>query len=387
MKVCIIGSGISGLYAAHLLKKDGADVTVFEKNKTIGGRIKNVTFDGIRVVAGAGIGRTKVDVLLRNLCEEELDVKLNVYEAKPVYIGIKPDFSPVEKIKELEVFLKEEDRRRTFKEFYIKYLGVKEYKKFVSYVGETDFEKGDVVDVIYDYGFENSFSSGLKAFSINWDHFLEAFREILKENIVVGKTVKRIQKIEDNKFVVDGEIFDKVILATPIASTKNLLRSILHPSMLSLYDNIACQIFVRLYVKLNQPLDLHGSRTAITKSPLQKIIEMDKDRCIYMISYSDNDAADFWNKIKNKKQMNANVEQQIINLFGRRNARSVKKSKLVFWDCGTHYFKPLDPRCESRDEFLSMVQNPLKNLYVVGEAFSRNQGWCEGALQSVEAII
>ena len=385
MKVCIIGSGISGLYATHLLKKSGADVTVFEQNKTIGGRIKNVTFDRIKVVAGAGIGRTEVDVLLRNLCEE-LDVKLKFYEAKPVYIGIKPDFSPVEKIKELKKLLKNEkgSHRRTFKEFYIQHLGVKEYNKFVSYVGETDFEKGDAVDVIYDYGFENSFSSGLKAFSINWDHFLDAFGELLKENIVLGKTVRRIQKIED-KFVVDGEIFDKVILATPIASTITLLRSILHPSILSLYDNIACQTFARLYVKLDQPLNLQGSRTAITEFPLQKIIEMDRDRCIYMISYSDNEAADFWKN--NKKEMNAIVEQQIIDLFGRRNARSVLKSKLVFWDCGTHYFKPLDPRCKSRDEFLSMVQHPLENLYVVGEAFSRNQGWCEGALESVEAIF
>lgn len=213
---------------------------------------------------------------------------------------------------------------------------------------------------------------------------MDAFRELLKENIVLEKTVRRI-KNRGEKFVVDGQIFDKVILATPIASTITLLRSILHPSILSLYDNIACQTFARLYVKLDQPLNLHGSRTAITEFPLQKIIEMDRDRCIYMISYSDNEAADFWKN--NKKEMNAIVEQQIIDLFGRRNARSVLKSKLVFWDCGTHYFKPLDPRCKSRDEFLSVVQHPLENLYVVGEAFSRNQGWCEGALESVEAIF
>jgi monoamine oxidase len=384
MKVCIIGSGISGLYSAYLLKKDGVDVTIFEKKKRIGGRIQNVTFDdGMRVVAGAGIGREVVDVLLKNLCKE-LKVKTQTYEAKPVYIGIKPQFSPVEKIEELKNLLKEETRHRTFKEFYIKHLGVKEYNKFVSYVGETDFENGDMVDVIYDYGFDYSFSSGLQAFGINWDDFLDAFEEKLKENIVLGKTIQKIQK-KGRKFDVNGEIFDKVILATPIASTKKLLSSILDPTILSLYNNIACQTFVRLYVKLDQPLDLHGSRTAITRFPLQKIIEMNRERCIYMISYSDNDAADFWKR--NKKQMNDIVEQQIIILFGRKNARSVLKSKLVYWDCGTHYFKPLDPRCKSRDEFLEYVQHPLENLYVVGEAFSRNQGWCEGALESVEAIL
>lgn len=384
MKVCIIGSGISGLYSAYLLKKDGIDVTIFEKKKRIGGRIQNVTFDdGMRVVAGAGIGREVVDVLLKNLCKE-LKVKTQTYEAKPVYIGIKPLFSPVEKIEELKNLLKEETRHRTFKEFYIKHLGVKEYNKFVSYVGETDFENGDMVDVIYDYGFDYSFSSGLQAFGINWDDFLDAFEEKLKENIVLGKTIQKIQK-RGRKFDVNGEIFDKVILATPIASTKKLLSSILDPTILSFYDNIACQTFVRLYVKLDQPLNLHGSRTAITRFPLQKIIEMNRERCIYMISYSDNDAADFWKR--NKKQMNDIVEQQIIILFGRKNARSVLKSKLVYWDCGTHYFKPLDPRCKSRDEFLEYVQHPIENLYVVGEAFSRNQGWCEGALESVEAVL
>ena len=57
MKVGIIGSGISGLYSALLLKKNGIDdVRIFEEHDIIGGRIKNIRFEGMSVVAGAGVG-------------------------------------------------------------------------------------------------------------------------------------------------------------------------------------------------------------------------------------------------------------------------------------------------------------------------------------------
>jgi hypothetical protein len=29
----------------------------------------------------------------------------------------------------------------------------------------------------------------------------------------------------------------------------------------------------------------------------------------------------------------------------------------------------------------------MKNMFVVGEAFSRDQGWTEGSLESVEKVI
>jgi monoamine oxidase len=33
------------------------------------------------------------------------------------------------------------------------------------------------------------------------------------------------------------------------------------------------------------------------------------------------------------------------------------------------------------------AQHPEKGILVVGEAVSRNQGWTEGALESVEAVM
>ena len=46
MKVTIIGSGFSSLAASCYLAKSGYDVTIFEKNKTIGGRARQLIKDG-----------------------------------------------------------------------------------------------------------------------------------------------------------------------------------------------------------------------------------------------------------------------------------------------------------------------------------------------------
>lgn len=379
MKVCIIGSGIAGLYSAYILKNKHHDVTIFEKNNRIGGRIKTISFDGINVVSGAGIGRD-ADVLLKKLCQD-IKAETHSFQSKSMYYKINPKFNVQDKINEL----KEANLQTngTFKEVALPYLKKTQYNQLVSYIGETDFENEDYHDVIYDYGFDKSFSSGFPAFSINWDNFLSIFQSLLKENIILNQNITQISKSK-NGFRVNNKFFDKVIIATTISQTKNILSSILNNEKLKLYDNIACQSFARVYAKLDKPLDFNNFRTVITKNPFQKMIEMNKNKNIYMISYSDNKEADFWKH--HKTNLSETIETQLKNQLNIKV--KVLKSKLCYWNCGTHYCLPLDKTLfKTRDDFLKTVQNPLKNLFVVGEAFSRNHGWCEGALESVQNIF
>ena len=383
MKIAIIGSGIAGLYSAFLLKKKGIDFKIFEKNEIIGGRIKNFIFEKKTVVAGAGIGRAS-DILLSKLCKN-LKLEPFPFQSKSIYSrDIHPEFTPLEKVEELKkIKLSRADRgTMTFQDFAMKHLGKEDYEKFVLYVGETDYEKADVIDVLYDYGFEKSFSSGFPAFSINWDAFLEAFRKLFEKEIVLGTEIDHIKQTKTGKFIIKGEEYDKVIIATAISPVRHLLKNL--PISSFDYENISCQTFARVYAKLNQPLDLGGNRAMITGKPFQKIIEMNREEgnYIYMISYSDNESADFWER--NEKNMKKIIEKNLNKIFNEKI--KVENTELVYWECGTHYFKPLNPKYKNRDEFLKKVQNPFENLFVVGEAFSKNQGWCEGALESVEAI-
>ena len=379
MKVAIIGSGISGLYSAYLLKKNDitSDITIYEKNKVIGGRIKNTLFDTINVVDGAGVGRFKTDILLYKLCQE-LNVKTSKpYQTQVTYSPtVKPQFSQWDVVKFLKTKLKTLHRSQTtFKQFALEHLTLAIYNKFILYVGETDFENEDAIDVLNDYCFE--FSTGMEAFSIDWNDFLNKIEVFLKGHIIKNKNITDIIANKDGTFIIDGKHYNKVIIATEISSTRKLLKN-------KIYDNISCQSFVRLYVKLDKPLNI-TTRLVITPKPFQKIIEMDRDRCVYMISYSDNKIADEWKNLLPYK-INEIVERNILKLF-HQNLKVVSESKLVYWECGTHYFKPLPLIYKNRDDYLEKAQNPKPNMYVVGEAFSRNQGWCEGALQSVDKIF
>ncbi|MGB9591237.1 MAG: protoporphyrinogen/coproporphyrinogen oxidase, partial [Candidatus Kryptoniota bacterium] len=52
MKVAVIGAGISGLSAGFFLKKNGADVTIYEKNDYPGGTIYSKYINGFLVESG-----------------------------------------------------------------------------------------------------------------------------------------------------------------------------------------------------------------------------------------------------------------------------------------------------------------------------------------------
>ena len=383
MKVAIIGSGISGLYAANELIKRGYDVDIYEKNNIIGGRVKVVNFEGQDVVAGAGILRYKKDKLTYNFLKE-LKVDMHKYKTNISYT-----FEPLDILKCVDylknILLKIENKaentnwfslfreRSIFSKFGKTYLGQEEYKQFVKSCGYSDFEKADIIDTIYDYGFEDCVP-GYEAVSIKWQQFLNNAYDKLKHSIHLNSPIKNITYTEDNKFIIKGEKYDKVILATDIVTIRKFLNN-------RIYKDIEGQSFVRLYVKLNKPLDLTSSFD-FTEKPFQKIIEMNKEKNIYMISYSDNKIANHWKKVKNIKK---EVKKGLKKIFGI-DVR-VLKHKLIYWKLGTHYYKPLKSIYKNRDEFLKIAQNPKENMYVIGEGFSKEQGWCEGALQSVQKIL
>lgn len=52
-RVAVVGAGMAGLAAAYELAKEGVEVTVFEKNSYVGGRIRTDVYEGKRIEGGA----------------------------------------------------------------------------------------------------------------------------------------------------------------------------------------------------------------------------------------------------------------------------------------------------------------------------------------------
>lgn len=84
MRIGVVGAGISGLAAAHTLKKAGADVVVFEKSRSPGGRIATRRLEGFTFDTGATSiaprGMAIEQVMLHELdMSELLEIEKSIY--------------------------------------------------------------------------------------------------------------------------------------------------------------------------------------------------------------------------------------------------------------------------------------------------------------------
>ena len=390
----IIGAGISGLYTAFNIIKDNptAKFIILEKNnkKHIGGRMNVYNFHGNNINIGAGVGRKDKDYLLINLLKD-LKIKynegiLNVnYEKNVNKIDVNKIFNNLKKK------YSEKYKSYTFKQFALEILDKNTYDNLVTYLGYSDYECEDVKEVLNFYGIEDNIG-GWKNLNIKWNELIDKLFDYIKnENVKFNKKIISINKI-GNKFNVVTDknkiyIGNKIIIATTIDTVKKLLKN------QKIFNQIHGQTFLRAYGKF----DKNSSNLireiikgyTIVNGPLKKIISINQDEGIYMISYTDNNGAKYFKNNLNNNEKNrrffCNEIEKTLNL--NKNSLTLIDIKTFYWEIGTHYYEPLSKEYNSREEFINKAQNPVENIFVVGEMISRNQGWTQGALESVQKII
>ena len=400
--IIIVGSGIAGLYSALKIKKYSPQTTflILEKNKKqwIGGRWGNETFHGSTIVTGAGVGRKKKDEVLLKLIKE-LGFPINTSTANQHYAFT----NPVD-LKKIMNYLKkkyvEKKTSVTFEKFFKMYLPENIYKQFVLTAGYSDFEKEDIRDVLYNYGMDDN-QGKWEQVKVPWREMVERLISIIGANHIQSSTeIIRIEKkniFTENKCIFElttnsGKKYfcNKVIIATTIHSIRLLVPGANSPA--SSYSQIHGQPFLRLYGQFSKSsipiLKEYVNGYTVVEGPLQKIIPIDPETGIYMIAYSDNKNAIFLKKYLENTEKNRNSLCLLIEKSLRlpKNTLQLLDLKDFYWPIGTHYYSPLHGY-SSRKAFIKKVQHPEPGMLVVGEVVSDDQGWSEGALRSVEAVV
>jgi len=388
--VIIIGGGIAGLYTAYKLC-DKYKILLIERNKVLGGRASNTLFEDISVVTGAGIGRKKKDHLLIDLMNE-FNFPIKEFEVKHdySYTGITLDINKI--FKQLRSEYIKNPIESTFKDFAISVLGKKTYNEFIVLNGYTDYEKEDVFDTLFNYGMEDNLSEWI-GFSVPWKKLVEKMKiKIGVKNILLDTSVIQIQRLIDSTFSLklnDGIkiISKRVVIATTIESVLSLVKV-----QRKMYKQIKSQPFLRLYGKFDKDSSLliekYIKTTTMVQGPLQKILPMNKEKGIYMISYSDNKDAIFLKPyIQNTRSNRVFLSELIEKALGlSKHSLCLTSIKGIYWETGTHYYSP-NPTEMSRREFIHKAQRPMPGMFIVGEMISMNQGWVEGALESVDCVL
>jgi len=399
--IIIIGSGMSGLYTAYNIQKVSPNTSflILEKfhKEWIGGRTSNETFYGTQVVTGAGIGRKDTNPLLIHLMKE-LRIPFREFHSIMDY---SPLFKPVDVekvINQLRLLYKKHTdlHELTFKQFFIKMLGNNEYKQFIISAGYTDYENADLYETLYNYGMDDN-KGGWTGLFIPWKRMVHTlYDKIGSSHFKFHNNIVSIQKIREKPCLFEiinekGAAYycNKVVLATTISGIQKLI-SDKH----GIYNQIHGQTFLRLYGKFNKKsatiMQQYVPNYMIVPGPLQKIIPIDANKGVYMIAYSDNVNAillkdHLKNTTENRKLYCDLIEKSIGIPSGSLVIIAIKD---FYWPIGTHYYEPLHKsQFKNRNAFLKIAQHPEKGLLVVGEAVSRYQGWTEGALMSVEAVL
>ena len=217
---------------------------------------------------------------------------------------------------------------------------------------------------------------------------VKAKQKVIKINTMidlVSKSPDCIFEVETQK----GAIYkcSKIIIATTISSLLNLL-----PSKSSIYKQIHAQPFLRLYAKFSKSsteiMKQYVKGYTVVEGPLQKIIPMDPSKGVYMIAYSDNASAIVLKDHLENTPENCSYFEDLLEQTLGIEEGSLKINALLdfYWTEGTHYYEPLKGY-KTRTAFINAAQHPDKNILVVGEVVSKHQGWVEGALESVEAVL
>ena len=400
--IIIIGSGMSGLYSAYNIKKISPKTSflILEKfhKKWIGGRTNNETFYGTKVVTGAGIGRIDTNPLLIQLMKE---CKIDIHKFHSI-MDYSHLFQPLDVVKIINK-LKTEYKKNpnlhnlSFKQFFLKFFNSNIYKNFLISSGYTDYENADLYETLYNYGFDDT-TGGWTGFSVPWAKLVDTlYNKIGASHFKFHQNIVQISKVRENPCLFEvknslGFIYhcNKVIVATTIEGIHHLVTD-----KQQLYKQIHGQPFLRLYGKFTKKsseiMHQYVSHYTIVPGPLQKIIPMDSEKGVYMIAYSDNaNAIALKNHLENTPENRdlycKLIEQSLGIPSGSLYLVAIKD---FYWPIGTHYYDPLNKNqgFKTRDEFLKEAQHPEKGMIVVGEAVSRYQGWVEGALESVKAVL
>lgn len=380
----IIGAGISGLYSAYLLNKK--KILVLEKNDYIGGRIKDTLFHGTTIKLGAGIAQEKSTVIINLL--DKLKIPYTIGSGNKTIVGknidfdinkaiilIKNKFNELNKQKNPDIF------RLTVGEFLEKYFDRKFKLNYIKYSGYNDYIKGDITYHIKYYPIEDHSTKSTNKVYLQWKDLINKLKKDI--SIKLNTDVTSVL-CKDNIYCVytkDTIYYSKkIIFALAISPLNHLIKNLHTGINYKKYIGVMKYMRIYTYHKNGHHFTndkLGGYNILVDRNPLQKVIVI-SDK-ILMAAYCDSKNAVYWNQLSGSE-----LKKEILYWLRKIEPNTTEIDDVIckYWDEAVHFYKP-NPNIKKT---IKRLQNPLKNVYVVGEVVSLRHGWVEGAIKSVDVI-
>jgi monoamine oxidase len=124
----------------------------------------------------------------------------------------------------------------------------------------------------------------------------------------------------------------------------------------------------------------------VTDSPLRFIIPINPKTGLIMISYTDGPTdTNHWRGLEGKALQLA-IQKEVRRLFPDKDIPEPTFLKKHDWPSGCTYWVPTETAYDLKKAQRDAM-HPAKNLWIVGESVSFQQGWMEGALETAEQLL
>ena len=375
----VIGGGIAGLYMAdkYLQKYPNARICVLEKSDRLGGRIKTIRDNGsIHYEAGAGrINKRHSRVLKLVLSLGLTLVKIGRASNPEVQSKI---MSVIEFVKKMP---RQEAIKLTFGDACDQVFGKQEKERIRGLFGYNSvFDDMNAYDSIH--MFKNSFNKEpYFVIKEGYDAVITRLRDKIYKSSPSQVNIYTdcdVVSISDSSVVTtkNGRVFDGrvVVCAIPRASLLKLF-----PEEVKKLDAVAPVALNRMYGFVDPTWLSQYNHVTTTPDHIRQFIPVNPDTGLAMVTYSDTHDAMYWNKNHTLTNLNAHLK----SVFGRNAPIARRGIHNYFWAAGSHVWRPGISSTEMKKKVMFLK----KNVIVVGEAYSGDQGWVEGALSTVDDAL
>jgi len=399
--VIIIGGGISGLFTAYKLSKTGLNILMIEANPNFGGRIQTAEKNGLTYECGAARFHDSHTKLLTLIDELNLTDKIATLprEMKHILRGYKKKY-PYKTDHDLSLTDLFKNAVKKGEDYPSKTLTNLTFFQYLTQV--YDFETATFMKDAFGYDSEFIY--------LNADAAIEMFKEDLfaegNYHVLDGGLSQIIKKLEgnlnkcSNVEIIKGqkvkEIFDDhILIGEDEYYFKNLVCAVPQKSLQQFkyfkdhdqIDSVKSSPLLRIYAKYpKKNLWFKGIKRTTTDNHIRHIIPIDYDSGLIMISYTDGEYAKVWSKAhaNGDEYLIKSLHKEIKSLFGIEPPKPEFIS-VHYWNEGFHTWNSGFTMDYAYQKMLNPFQE--KNIFVCGEAFSRKQGWIEGALESCYDIL
>ena len=396
----IIGAGISGLYFGHLLKKKTNNFIILEKKGRMGGRIKTVKKECFWYEAGA----TRIPFHHKYILELIKNLGLS---HKLIEICCKKDYNINGK------FINSKRCQNNFKKTTKDILKYGNRLKKGTKISNTLFSISNHIlnkKIIDDYIVKTGYNSqqnkcnfynylkNLKNYNTKYYKLDDGLIQIIdKLACLIGKDkIKTGHLVEDIKYNKKNKVFN-LIVNGKIIQTRRLICGVPKLDLLKFdilydFDNLLNSVsqnrYIRIYAKYNK---INGKywfeniNKTITDKCIRKIIPVDKKNGLIQLCYCDSEYAEMLNNENINGTLFEVINKNLCEIFPNIKIPKPVYFRAHYWDSGTHWWLP---NTES-DKIVKRIEKIDNNipLYIIGEAYSKNQGWMEGAIISTLSVF